>query len=55
LDSDNLVTAFKFLRDAIAADLAPGLPPGRADEHFDWEYAQHITAGEQGCIVKIEL
>jgi hypothetical protein len=50
-----LVSAFKALRDAIAADLVPGLAAGRADEHFDWEYGQHITGGEQGTIVKIEL
>ncbi len=55
LDSDNLVSAFKTLRDAIAADLAPGLAAGRADAHFDWEYSQHITGGEQGTIMKIDL
>jgi hypothetical protein len=55
LDTDNLVAAYKSLRDAIAADLAPGLPPGRADEHYDWGYGQHITGGEQGTIVRIEL
>lgn len=31
LDFDNLVYAFKFIRDTICAKLIPGLSPGRAD------------------------
>lgn len=55
LDSDNLAASFKFLRDAIADSLIPGLPPGRADAYFRWEYGQVETRGQEGTIVKIEI
>lgn len=43
LDGDNLQTAFKWIRDAIADLIIPGLKPGRADNlegltfHYDQE------------------
>lgn len=42
LDFDNLVTAFKHVRDVIAALLIPGLRPGRADsdDRLTWKYLQ---------------
>jgi len=53
LDSDNLQGAFKYIRDAIAELLVPGLATGRADddERITWEYAQ-----EKGKVgVRIEV
>lgn len=32
LDDDNLASGFKYVRDAIADCILPGLPPGKADE-----------------------
>lgn len=42
LDDDNLVSAFKWIRDAIAEQIHPGLAPGRADddEKITWIYKQ---------------
>jgi hypothetical protein len=43
MDFDNLVSAFKGTRDAIAALLIPGLAAGRADDEergLRWEYFQ---------------
>lgn len=42
LDDDNLVSAFKHIRDAIAEKINPGLAPGRADDdqRITWEYSQ---------------
>ena len=42
LDDDNLVGAFKWIRDAISEHFLPGLRPGRADDNpgFTWKYAQ---------------
>ena len=31
LDDDNLVTAFKWIRDKVADLITPGMAPGRAD------------------------
>lgn len=54
-DSDNFPSAFKALRDAIAAsfgfDDADLIPGGL----FTWEYGQVVTSGEQGTIVRIEV
>lgn len=55
LDDDNLTASLKHLRDAIADSLLPGLPAGRADAFFRWEYGQCETRGEEGVVVKIEL
>ncbi len=42
MDYDNLVTAFKPVRDAVADYLIPGLAPGRADadKRITWRYLQ---------------
>lgn len=42
LDDDNLVTAFKSIRDRVASLLVPGKRPGRADNHpgIKWHYSQ---------------
>jgi len=45
LDSDNLISAFKSIRDAIADVLNPGYAPGRADniDGLYWDYDQEIS------------
>ncbi len=42
LDDDNLVTAFKSIRDKVADLIIPGLKPGRADNMpgIKFEYSQ---------------
>ncbi len=42
LDSDNLVSSFKYVRDAIADHINPGYAPGFADsgDNMTWEYKQ---------------
>lgn len=42
LDDDNLVMSFKFIRDAIANEIHPGMAPGRADDdkQIAWKYSQ---------------
>src|SRR5208283_881557 len=42
LDSDNLVISLKWIRDAVADRLVPGLKPGHADSdpRITWHYAQ---------------
>ena len=40
LDDDNLRTAFKAIRDAVADSIVPGLQAGRADGYITWEYDQ---------------
>lgn len=44
LDSDNLLSAFKWIRDEISAYIIPGLNPGKADDdtRIKWEYKQKI-------------
>ena len=41
-DDDNLISAFKHIRDVVADHLVPGLPPGRADNdpRLRFEYDQ---------------
>ncbi len=53
LDFDNLVYAFKSIRDEIADQILPGLAKGRADgdKRITWEYLQ-----EKGpYAVKVEI
>lgn len=47
LDSDNLVSAFKHVRDVISDLITPGLAPGRADdlEGLTFAYAQRKGRG----------
>lgn len=42
LDDDNLAISFKWIRDAIADNLIPGLAPGQADSdpRITWQYKQ---------------
>lgn len=42
LDTDNLPVSMKYIRDAIADHLIPGLAPGRADDdqRLNWQYEQ---------------
>lgn len=42
LDGDNLVSSFKYVRDAIADYIHPGLEIGQADSdpNITWEYVQ---------------
>lgn len=49
-DSDNLAASFKWLRDAIAADL--GLDD--ADSIIEWQYRQVAVPGPAGVVVRIE-
>ena len=48
MDSDNLPASMKYVRDAVAATLAPGLRPGRADglDRFSWTYTQTSRRGQ---------
>lgn len=53
LDFDNLVYAFKSIRDEVADQILPGLAKGRADgdKRISWEYLQ-----EKGpYAVKVEI
>ena len=55
LDDDNLTASLKFLRDAVADSLLPGMHAGRADAFFVWECSQVETRGREGTIIKIEV
>jgi len=48
LDSDNLQSAFKYIRDAIAEHFITDKAPGRADDdpRFDWVYTQTKSPGK---------
>ena len=50
LDRDNLVGSFKWLQDAIAWSLQVD----DGDDRIEWQYAQLITDGEEGVMVRIE-
>ncbi len=52
LDEDNFITGAKFLRDAIAETLGLDDASGAG---IEFEYAQCLTRGEQGSIVRIEM
>jgi hypothetical protein len=54
LDFDNLGSACKTLRDAIADKLVPGLKPGRADgdPRITWHYSQE-TAKKNSMLIRI--
>ena len=55
LDSDNLQTAFKYVRDTIADHFIPGKAPGRADDEpsFEWRYDQ-IQSKDKGIHLHFE-
>ena len=46
LDSDNLITAFKYVRDYIAAEITKDFRPGRADStsKIKWCYSQEKSS-----------
>lgn len=48
LDSDNLATAFKFIRDQVADLIVPGKAKGQADAdpRIEWIYRQRKTPGK---------
>ena len=52
LDYDNLVAAFKGIRDCIADKIIPGLAPGRADgdPRLNWEYQQKETYNREYAV-----
>src|SRR5215831_9187211 len=51
LDSDNLPVSMKYIRDAIADQIFPGLAPGQADNdsRLSWEYSQ--TKGKECSVI----
>jgi hypothetical protein len=55
MDYDNLVSAFKPIRDAVAEFFRPGLAPGRADDtdEIEWKYLQ-VRQANEGVIIKYE-
>lgn len=55
MDYDNLVTAFKPIRDSVAEFFRPGLAPGRADDtdQIEWKYLQ-VRQSNEGIIIKYE-
>ncbi len=52
-DPDNLQTAFKYIRDAIAENIFPGTKAGMADNHpqLSWEYKQETGFPKEYRIV----
>lgn len=55
LDSDNLVSSFKFIRDKLADMIKPGLKPGQADsKDFIFEYDQKKGLPKE-YLIKIEI
>lgn len=46
LDSDNLQTAFKYIRDAVSEHFITNKAPGRADDdpRFEWHYSQEKSS-----------
>lgn len=54
-DEDNLVAAFKWVKDAIANHFIPGLQPGRADgdKRLTWEYAQEYRHSKEGRAIQV--
>jgi len=42
MNCDNLIASFKWIRDAVADQIIPGLKPGRADDGPEilWQYQQ---------------
>jgi ribosomal protein L28 len=56
MDSDNLVSSFKHVRDSIADYIHPGLPPGLADNDLsiEWHYQQvKVPTKECGITIRI--
>jgi hypothetical protein len=55
MDYDNLVSCFKYIRDAIAEIIHPGLAIGRADddESIEWKYEQEIGFKRKGVLISV--
>lgn len=53
LDDDNLIAAFKWIRDAIADLIKPGFKPGRADANDDivFKYSQEKSVDKYVIII----
>ena len=56
IDSDNNVSAFKYFRDMVAAELTGDFRPGRADNNpqIDWHYQQE-KAKQKGAKILFEF
>lgn len=60
MDSDNLCAALKYVRDAVAESINPGLRAGRADDDdlIMWNYKQ-ITGkereGKVGVLIEVDM
>lgn len=57
MDQDNLIAAFKGIRDSISALLNPGHAPGQADGQdsgIEWKYSQEKGAPRLN-MVRIEI
>src|SRR5574338_709033 len=56
LDEDNLIYAFKKIKDVVADYIIPGLAPGRADgdKRIKWEYDQEKGEPKEYAI-RIEI
>jgi len=55
LDDDNLPVSMKYIRDALADQIFPGLPPGRADDKklgLTWEYDQDIVGRSLSVLIQ---
>jgi hypothetical protein len=54
MDDDNIPASVKWIRDALAGEIFPGLRPGQADSdpRIEWKYAQKKDKEYQ---VKIEF
>lgn len=52
MDDDNLIGAFKYIRDAAAEYFIPGKLPGRADDssQISWEYSWVPQGKAKVCI-----
>jgi hypothetical protein len=54
LDDDNLVSAFKYIRDALCDYLMPGLAAGRADARLDITFSyQQVKSKRKGTQIQI--
>lgn len=56
MDDDNLPTSMKYIKDAVANFIKPGLAPGQADgdRRMTWQYNQVIAKKPYGVRIEIE-
>lgn len=52
LDSDNLQSSMKYIRDSVADVLNPGHRPGMADgtDRLKWTYSQRPSGKDEPCV-----